>query len=99
MSGLSRYAERLHVHGKSLSDFDHRKFRQYLPCKVIGLYPVPGGWPDDAAGGRQTNGWDGFRCRILVVFEGAGFDLSFSIFLPAPVTLSTQNRSSTIEYC
>jgi hypothetical protein len=47
------------------------------------------------AGGRQASGYDGFGCRILVLLEGAGFGLPFSVFLTNPVTLSAQNRSST----
>jgi hypothetical protein len=37
----------------------------------------------EVAGGRQIDGQDGFGCRILVIFEGAGFELSFSVFLPS----------------
>ena len=51
------------------------------------------------AGGRETSGSEGFGRRDLVVFEGAGFDLSFSVLLTCPVTVSAQNRSSTTEYC
>jgi hypothetical protein len=47
------------------------------------------------AGGAPLKSLDEFGCRILVVFEGAGFDFSFSVFLVHPVTLSAQNRSST----
>jgi hypothetical protein len=49
--------------------------------------------------GRQIDGSSGSGCHILVVFEDASFDLPFSVFLPSPVTLSAQNRSSTTEYC
>jgi membrane-associated protease RseP (regulator of RpoE activity) len=40
------------------------------------------------AGGQQIEPQDGFGCRILVVFEGAGFNFLFSANLTVPVTLS-----------
>jgi len=49
------------------------------------------------AGGRHDYGISGFGCRILVVFKGAGFEFSFLELSNRPVTLSPQNRPSTIQ--
>jgi hypothetical protein len=50
-------------------------------------------------GCRPVNGSNGSGCRTLAGFKGAGFDFLFPSLLTVPVTLSPQNRSSTIEYC